>query len=223
MSILYVGESIFDFFRHGTGYLMVLGALAVIIPGPDFVLVTRNSLVYSKKVGLYTAFGIVLGNFVWVAASILGVSFLIAKIGGFYTMVKVFALVYLCYLGTKMLLAKKMPSPENADGSNELRRGFTAWLAFWKGFWANLGNPKCMAFYISFFTVMLTPSTSVFTRAAFGIGIPAFALIWFSLIATILSIDGVKCWFNRFGLLIEKVAGIMLIGLGLRLAFSRAD
>jgi len=36
----------------------VIGFLAVISPGPDFIIVTRNSLLYSKKVGLCTAWGI---------------------------------------------------------------------------------------------------------------------------------------------------------------------
>ena len=56
----------------------VIGVLAVMSPGPDFLIVTRNSLLYYRRVGLATALGIAAGNIWWVIASVLGISLVIS-------------------------------------------------------------------------------------------------------------------------------------------------
>src|SRR5215469_9349040 len=81
----------------------VVGLLAVMSPGPDFIIVTRNSLLYSKRAGLFTTFGIVVGNLWWVAASILGLSYVLAQSITVFNTLKLLGAVYLIYLGAKSL------------------------------------------------------------------------------------------------------------------------
>ena len=53
--------------------------LAVISPGPDFVMITRNSLIYSRRTGVYSALGLGLGILVHVFYSLVGIGFIISK------------------------------------------------------------------------------------------------------------------------------------------------
>lgn len=53
--------------------------LAVISPGPDFIMITRNSIIYSRRSGVYSALGLGLGILVHVTYSLVGIGLLIAQ------------------------------------------------------------------------------------------------------------------------------------------------
>src|SRR3974390_1925806 len=166
----------------------VVGLLAVMSPGPDFIIVTRNSLLYSKRAGLFTTFGIVVGNLWWVAASILGLSYVLAQSIVVFSTLKLLGAVYLIYLGAKSLrLGEK--TPENSGGNTppkEIPRDLTSMSAFGMGLWNNLLNAKCALFYSSFFSIIITPQTPALFRWMFGLEIAIIALVWFWLLSRVL-------------------------------------
>jgi RhtB (resistance to homoserine/threonine) family protein len=200
----------------------VVGLLAVISPGPDFIIVTRNSLLHSKRAGLFTTFGIVIGNLWWVAASILGLSYVLARSISVFNTLKILGAVYLIYLGTKALRLGEKQSQNGADalpekGANRL----SSQSAFGMGLWNNLLNVKCALFYSSFFSIIITPQTPALFRWIFGLEITLIALVWFSLLSTVLSFQTVRIVFSRWSLLLDRLTGAILIALGLKLIFSK--
>ena len=195
----------------------IIGLLAVISPGPDTLIVTRNSLLYSKRVGLYTALGIALGNILWVGASLTGISYLIAKTVTAFTVIKWLGALYLIYIGIKSFGTKK-PNGKMTTDTEQGRQAMTSKTAFQIGLLTNLLNPKCALFFVSFFSVVIKPETPMFWRYGFGIEISCIALAWFSLLATVLSVDKVKSFFGKFSELLERVTGTILILLGIKLA-----
>ena len=189
---------------------------AIMSPGPDFVIVTRNSLVYSKKVGLYTVLGIALGVLVWVALSIVGVSFLLAKAAIVFTVIKYVGAFYLIYIGYKSLRAK----PMDFEKGMEKEREMSVRSAFMTGFLTNLFNAKAALFFVSFFSVVISPETPVFMRSVYGAEIVLVTLSWFSLVATVLSIGSIKNFFRKVSVWIERVTGALLVALGVKLAVT---
>src|SRR6266568_4308991 len=104
---------------HSTFLLVfVVGALAVVSPDPDFFVVTRNSLLYSKRVGITTAFGIVTGNLFWIGTSVIGISYLIAKTVLFFNILKWIGAVYLIYIGIGALRSKGL-NPQRSSSTRE--------------------------------------------------------------------------------------------------------
>lgn len=200
----------------------VIGLLVVISPGPDFIIVTRNSLLYGKKAGLATAWGITVGNVWWVVASLAGISYLISQMVLVFTIIKFAGAAYLIYLGVKSLLAKRQPDAVETDTAVGGQSGLSAGEAFRIGLFTNLLNPKCALFYVSFFSVILTPSTPLIFQTIYGLEINLIALVWFSLLATVLSVSWVKRVFGRISVWVERVTGAVLIALGLKLALSHA-
>ena len=202
----------------------VVGLLAVMSPGPDFIIVTRNSLLYSKRAGLFTTLGIVIGNLWWVAASILGLSYVLAQSIIVFSTLKLLGAVYLIYLGAKSLrLGEK--KPENSGGDTrptESPRDLTSTSAFGMGLWNNLLNPKCALFYSSFFSIIITPQTPALFRWVFGLEITLIALVWFSLLSTVLSFQTVRSVFERWSTILDRLTGAILIALGLKLIISRS-
>lgn len=82
--------------------------LAVVSPGPDFAMVTRNSIIYSRKTGIYTSIGIAVGILVHVAYSLLGIGFIIAKSIVLFNIIKFIGAGYLIYIGYKSFRAKPL-------------------------------------------------------------------------------------------------------------------
>jgi len=202
----------------------VVGLLAVMSPGPDFIIVTRNSLLYSKRAGLFTTLGIVVGNLWWVAASILGLSFVLAQSIAVFSTLKLLGAVYLIYLGVKSLrLGEK--KPENPGGDTPVKEtphDLTSSSAFGMGLWNNLLNAKCALFYSSFFSIIITPQTPALFRWIFGLEITLIALVWFSLLSTVLSFKTVRSIFGRWSTTLDRLTGAILIVLGLKLILTRS-
>jgi threonine/homoserine/homoserine lactone efflux protein len=59
--------------------VVTITLLAVVSPGPDFAMVTRNSLMLTRRAGVLTAAGIGLGVTVHVSYTLLGVGLLISR------------------------------------------------------------------------------------------------------------------------------------------------
>lgn len=89
--------------------------LAVISPGADFALVTRNSLMLSKRAGLFTAMGIGLGVLVHLSYTLLGVSLLLKQSTWLFNLLKLAGAAYLIYLGIGMLRSKALDTPAAAS------------------------------------------------------------------------------------------------------------
>jgi RhtB (resistance to homoserine/threonine) family protein len=194
----------------------VIGLLAVMSPGPDFLIVTHNSLLHSRKVGLFTAFGIVLGTMIWIAASIGGISVLILKTVLVFNAVKLLGALYLVYIGIQSLRSKGI-SAKGAVAKG--RQAVGHWAGFRKGILTNLPNPKVAVFFVSFFSVIIDPQTPVLTRVMYGLEISLIALVWFSLVSTMLSTERIKKTFQRWSAWVDRITGAVLILLGIRLAF----
>jgi RhtB (resistance to homoserine/threonine) family protein len=198
----------------------IIGVLAVVSPGPDFLIVTRNSLLYSRRVGLATAFGIAVGNVWWVAASILGISLVISRTVLLFTTIKWLGALYLIYLGVRALCSRKKPQTAHDEPTRRNAKDITTLSAFRIGLLTNVLNPKCGMFFVSFFSIIITPKTPALLQYAYGLEIMLIAVCWFSLLATVLSVDKIKGVFERFSVWLDRVTGVILITVGVRVAFS---
>jgi len=142
----------------------VITIFATISPGPDFLMVTRNSLLCSRRAGVFTAFGIGLGIWVHVAYSICGIGMLISKSILLFNVLKFIGAFYLLYLGVSMLRSKA--KPETA----EIREpeAMPDWKALRVGFMTNAINPKSTIFLVSLFMQVVNPTTPISVQIAYG-------------------------------------------------------
>ncbi|MFO6309368.1 LysE family translocator, partial [Pseudomonas aeruginosa] len=132
---------------------LTITVLAVISPGADFAMVSRNSLLYSRRAGLLTALGIGAGVTVHVGYSILGVGVLVRESLALFTALKLAGAAYLVFLGLRMLLAREDTVAEEAAGG----AGVSSWAMLRSGFLTNALNPKTCPASASYRS---SPSTS---------------------------------------------------------------
>ena len=190
--------------------------LAVISPGADFAMVTRNSMILSRRAGVLTATGISLGVLVHVAYSMAGIGLLIAKSIVLFSLIKFAGAAYLIYLGFTMLRATKADPTEAANSVAPLSD-----LAALKiGFFTNALNPKTTLFVVALFTQVISPSTPVAVQLGYGAFMSLAHFVWFALVAYAFSSDAARRFVVSSRHIIERSIGAALVALGLGLAMA---
>ncbi len=198
------------------GFWLITGVhfLACMSPGPDFVLVSQQSLSRGRAAGLLTALGIALGFGVHIIYSVLGLVTVVAQSATLLTVIKIVGGLYLIYIGYKGLTAKA--AGEVAEIRAEKMTVEPAWKIIWRGVLCNVLNPKAVVYMLSLFTVVLSPTTPLWQMAAYGAWMTLMLFVWFGLVALMLSVPAVNRRFQRFGHWIDRVCGGALALLGIK-------
>lgn len=129
--------------------------LAMVIPGPDMVLVLRNTFASGRRAGLRTSMGILCGNLVHITYCVFGIGMLISRSILAFSAMKYVAAAYLVYLG----IMSARSGTKSLDAS-DIQGGRLTRSWFVQGFVNNLLNPKGTLFYLGVFTTVITPETS---------------------------------------------------------------
>lgn len=196
--------------------ITLIQLVAIMSPGPDFTIICRNSLIYSRRTGIYSALGISLGILVHVTYTLVGIGLIISKSIILFATIKLLGAAYLIYIGYKSLKAK--PTRENIKEKS--KQDLTRLQAIKIGFITNILNPKVTLFFFSLFTQVISPTTPASLRALYGLQMVVFTLSWFTLLAITISHPIVKKRFLSMSHYIEKTMGIILIGLGIKVALE---
>lgn len=191
--------------------------LAVVSPGPDFMMITRNSLVYSRKTGIYSAIGLGLGISVHITYSLIGIGLIIARSILLFSVIKLLGAGYLIFIGYKSLTSK---SSDVSQHSQNQKKDISSWQAIKIGFLTNVLNPKVTLFFLSVFTLVISPKTPIGVKLFMGVEMSLVTMSWFSLVAYLVSHHFIKSRFHRIQHVAEKVIGVVLIGLGIKVALS---
>jgi len=191
--------------------------LAVLSPGPDFLMITRNSLVYSRKTGIYSAFGLSLGILVHILYSLIGIGFIISQSVVLFNIIKLLGAAYLIYIGYKSLRSKSTAVSE-LEGS--IKEDLSRLSAIKLGFLTNVLNPKATLFFFSLFVVVIVPTTPLAFKMFMGIEMAFVTFLWFAFIAYLFSHNFIKTKLIKIQHYAEKFIGVLLIGLGVKVAFS---
>lgn len=196
--------------------LIVAGihALAVISPGPDFVLISRLSLSYSRKIGFAGAIGVALGIGVHIVYSILGIGALIASSVILFNIIKILGALYLIYIGVMSFKQSKNKSSVN---SVRLEQDMTYSKALRLGFLTNVLNPKATLFILAVFTQVITPTTPKLIQIVYGVEMIVATAVWFSVVAFFLSTDFISRKIQSAKGIIEKITGVVLTALGIKI------
>lgn len=195
----------------------VVHLLAVISPGPDFVMITRNSLLYSRKTGMYSAVGLGLGILVHVVYSLVGIGLLISQSVILFNTIKYVGAAYLIYIGFKSLTSK---SEKLHVAQGETKKDISVGKAIQIGFLTNVLNPKVTLFFLSLFTLVISPQTPLTIKIVMGVEMVGVTILWFAFVAYLFSHHLIKSRVNKIQEYTGKFIGVILIGLGIKVAFS---
>ncbi|QPE19376.1 LysE family translocator [Providencia rettgeri] len=192
--------------------------LAVISPGPDFAMVTRNSYTYGIKTGLLCALGIAIGVQVHVFYTVFGITLVILSSPTLFLIVKLIGVFYLVYIGFKSLTNKVKISSDKTSS-----KPLSALNAFKNGFLTNALNPKTMFFVVSVYSQVISTQNSIWLNLSYGLFISFAHWLWFSLIAIFFATPVVRNKILNYQFVMDRTIGTLLILLGLSLLFFNVN
>jgi homoserine/homoserine lactone efflux protein len=196
--------------------------LLSITPGPAVLLVSSQGLRYGGKSSYYGALGISSGNVVYFIMSALGIGALILATGNLFEYIKIGGAVYLMGRGIRMIFKsvkyKRDLNPKIELYQNRLK-------SFSHGFITQVANPKAVLFFIALLPQFIDREKNITTQfmilGSTTIILETIILIFYGWLAS----KGKKIIRNRdtSGKWKDRFAGIVLLGLGVNLLFSKLN
>ncbi|CUJ55549.1 LysE family translocator [Achromobacter aegrifaciens] len=190
--------------------------LAVISPGPDFAMVTRNSYLFGRRTGLICALGIALGVQVHVFYTMFGVSLLAHYAQPVLQGIKLAGACYLVYMGWKTFFNRTQVSRDLSA-----RPPISGWQALYSGFLTNALNPKTTLFVVSTYTQVVSPGTPLSWQFGYGLFMSLAHWIWFGVVAWSVSSPFLRRILLDHQLAADRVVGAVLMALGAGLAAAQ--
>lgn len=193
--------------------------LVVLLPGPDTLVVVRNLISGGRRRAAATVLGVLTGLAFWILAAALGLSALLRASETGYAMLKYAGGAYLVYVGVQALRARAHgPAGAGALETPPGRRpllgtGFTA------GFLTDLLNPKIGVTFVTFLPAFIPEGVTVgWASLALGGVYLLETLVYFAVLLLLAS--RVTRWMHspRSRRAIDRAAGVVFIGFGVRLA-----
>jgi len=189
-----------------------------ITPGADMLYVATRSTSQGVKAGIVSAFGIMAGCIVHLVAAVAGLSAIIANSATAFSIIKYAGAAYLFYLGLQSLFSKQNKFELKTD---MVRKSLSS--IFWQGVVTNVLNPKVALFFLAFLPQFINIKTGDVKWQIFLLG------TWFNISGTIVNIlvalvfGRMGNWFAKRQWFIKwqnKITGLVLIGLGIKVALS---
>jgi threonine/homoserine/homoserine lactone efflux protein len=190
-----------------------ISIVVIVTPGQDTALTIRNSLLGGRRAGVLTALGVSAGQAVWVLATSVGLAALIVAFEPAFVALKLVGAAFLVYLGVHALLRAVRGDEPATRGPGPGRHS-----PFRQGVISNLGNPKMAVF----FTSLLPQFGESFSALlALGLLFCLMTLAWLTAYAFAVAKAGDVLRRPAIRRLFDAVLGVVLVGLGIRLATDR--
>ncbi len=204
-------------FYQGLLIISAVHLLAAASPGPDFVLISQHSLSYGKRAGLWCSLGIALGLSIHIIYSILGLATLIANSSNLLWAIKLLGGSYLIYLGIQGLRSKAHKA--TATNHHPLKH-IAPSKSLALGFACNVLNPKAPIYFVALFTSVLSANMPWQQLVIYGLWIMCLQWLWFALITHLLCHRLINQRIQRIGHHIERLFGIAMLILGIKILRS---
>jgi threonine/homoserine/homoserine lactone efflux protein len=199
------------------------GLLLNLTPGPDVLYIVSNALRSGARAGVVAAMGITAGCFVHIFAAAVGISAVLAASATAFTVLKWVGAAYLVWVGVRLLLSRPSDAIKLGASSSDSTRAGGLKVVFVHGFGTNALNPKVALFFLAFLPQFIGPAVENKTLAFLLLGLLfnfnglwvnigwALAAAWMA--RRVAAVSRAMHW-------LDKAAGAMFVGFGLKLALS---
>jgi len=203
------------------GSFLAFAIVLVLVPGPDFAVVTRNTLVGGRRRGGFSAAGVASSNAVQGMAAAAGLGAVIVRVEPLFQAVKWAGIGYLLYLAVQAFRSAKRGEYSAEQPVADRRSGQQ--LKGWRqGFMSNITNPKVLVFYLAVLPQFLGPSAPFYALLLFALSHAALSLLYLCCLVT--GLDRARRLLARRKVrrALDVATGTALLGFGARLAVEQA-
>ncbi|MFU1793329.1 LysE family translocator [Paenibacillus azoreducens] len=202
------------------GLFLLSAFLMNITPGADTMYIVSRSVSQGRKAGIYSVLGISTGVLVHTFLAAIGLSVILTTSALLFTIVKITGAAYLIYLGARMLLQKSSHLELKATTSMSLKK------IYMQGLLTNVTNPKVALFFISFLPQFISRDNAYgpLPFIILGLSFVTTGTIWSLIVSFFSSYATEKLRNNsKIEFVLNKITGVIFIGLGIKLLNTRAS
>jgi len=204
---------VFEIQNYGSFVCAIL--LFQLIPGPGTLAILTATARSGIGAGCGAVMGTLVGDFVYMVAAVVGLAAVMNANPLLFRALQWFGVAYLCWIGVQLLRARLAGAATAPDSRK------SAWVYFRQAFVVSLTNPKVVLFFVAFFPLFLRVDASPITLGAMMAHVTVISflyqtglvLIGNAVARTLSSLPVVRTVATR-------VAGLALIGFGVKLALS---
>lgn len=190
--------------------LVAICCLGAVSPGPSLAVVLRHTLCNGRIHGILVSITHALGLAVWAVLTISGLAVLVTEIPVLYKLITYIGAVYLAWMGVKAIRSK---------GGNHFRIDNTSAPlieAARDGIMVSLLNPKLAIFFIALFSQFVTVDLTLADQLIMLGTVVSIDSFWYITVAIVLSHSRIIDKLQQQSAMIDKISGIVLVGLALR-------
>jgi threonine efflux protein len=193
--------------------------VALAVPGPDFLLVSRTALVHGRRAAIAAACGIAFSLIFYAGVAVTGLAIVLQEMAWLAVFIKIAGGCYLLWMAYQLWPDARSPAVTiRSDAPLSSGNGVRAW--FVAGLLTNLTNPKAIAFLSSIFAIAVTKGSSMATKTALWAMVPMLALAWFSFVALGFARPGIRTAYERSKSYIDYAAAGIMGAFGLKILMS---
>jgi threonine/homoserine/homoserine lactone efflux protein len=200
--------------------VFVVAALAVIAtPGPDIFYVLSRAMSGGRRIGSVSAFGVAAGEVLHTVLAVLGLAALLQASTAAFLIVKYVGAIYLVYLGIRLIRERNEFALRRLNLTSQ-------WRAFRQAMLTNLFNPKAILFYVTFLPQFVNPGHghAQLQLVVLGLTFAVLDVIFLNVLAC--GAGKISAWLAREPQNATRIrwgTGTLLVGLGVRLAFTERN
>ena len=189
---------------------------AVVSPGPDFIIIVRQSISHGRRSALMTSLGIGIGILMHITLCIFGLGMIIKESDLLFKVIQIIGSLYLAYLG--IVSIKSRNSSTKSKYNDEFN--FNAFESFKLGFLTNVLNPKATLFFLSLYVLIISNNTPIQFQILFGLWMSFATGLWFAFLSLILTNESILAKIEFMSIKIQRLTGVILIIFAIKLLFS---
>ncbi len=199
--------------------LGVVYFLSAITPGPNFVLVVRNSLNFGRISGIVTSIGLGVGLLVHFALYFNGITYLILNSQILFLAIKTISSIYLIYLAFEIFKHRNDSLCVEINQNSMPQDNAGVARSFSSGFFTAALNPKILLFFVSVFAVMVPHDFSKTNLYLLTGLLLSIEVVWFSVVALLFTKENFMAYYEKFLYPINIFLSGVLCFLSLRIWF----
>jgi len=197
------------------GAFLLFAAGLVLIPGPDFAVVTKNTLAGGRRRGRFTALGVCTSNALQGTVAVSGLSAMVMHAQPVFQAIKWAGVCYLAVLGIQALVSAVRGRPDWPGGAERSGAAFGGWR---QGFLSNITNPKVLIFYLAVLPQFLRAGEAPAWLLAFAWSHALLSLIYLIALSAGLARIRRLLTSRRTRRAMDGTTGVLLLGFSARMA-----
>jgi threonine/homoserine/homoserine lactone efflux protein len=192
--------------------------LAVISPGPSFLVTARTAVAGSRAEGLKVALGLGAGTVIWSSAALFGLSYVFAQFHWLFVAMKIGGALFLLWIAIQIFRHAKDPFDMNLREVEARERS-----PLLQGLLIQISNPKVAVFFGSIFIAMLPREVPPWMIVALIAVVTMNEIVWYSLVALFFGAEPVRRGYLKAKSWIDRIVGLFLGAVALRLLWNAGE